>query len=388
MHDEDQHDQDAVRVSDAERDATIDALRGAVGDGRLTLDEFADRAGATYGASTVAELRAVTSDLPAASLPVAPPVPPPMAVPDRSQRIVAVMGGANRKGRWQVGSELSAVAVMGGIELDLYDAQLEADVTTIRAFALMSAVEIVVPEGVPVHVEGFVLMGALEDRTVQREATTSGPMLRVVGHGMWGAVEVRHRRDGQPDELARSGEIATAPPLREGRPPTGDTFTLLFTDIVESTALAQELGDQRWLGVLREHNELVRAEVTRHGGDEVKNQGDGFMVAFRSARRALLAAIEIQRAMDAYRRSHPEHPLHVRIGLHTGEVMADDGDLHGRNVVLASRITAMAGRDEVLASALTKQLADAGGDLCFGTGQPVTLKGLSGDWVVHSVEWT
>lgn len=384
MYDDQQHDRDAVRVGDAERDATIDALRGAVGDGRLTLDEFADRAGATYGASTVAELRAVTSDLPA-SRPAAPPAPPPVA--DGSQRVLAVMGAASRGGRWQVGAELSAVAVMGRIELDLYEAQLTAEVTTIRAVALMGAVAVIVPEGVPVQIGGAVVMGALDDSTVASAAHGSSPMIRVVGNGLWGAIEVRHREPDEEDVVAVA-EAPAAPPLREGRPPTGDTFTLLFTDIVESTALAQELGDQRWLGVLREHNELVRAEVSRHGGDEVKSQGDGFMVAFRSARRALLAAIEIQRAMDAYRRSHPEHPLHVRIGLHTGEVMADDGDLHGRNVVLASRITAMAGRDEVLASALTKQLADAGGDLCFGTGQPVTLKGLSGDWVVHSVEWT
>lgn len=380
----------AQRVGDAERDATIAALRDAAGDGLVTLDEFADRAGAAYEATTVAELRALTSDLPGPDLPVlgeVPSVPAPPPVPEAPQRIVAVMGGANRKGRWQVERELSAIAVMGGVELDLYDAALTADVTVIRAFALMGAVEILVPVGVPVQVEGFVLMGGLEDRTEHRGAAGQGPMLRVIGHGMWGAVEVRHRKD----DTGREPVGAQRAPLRPSHEPVGaagDTFTLLFTDIVGSTTLAERLGDQRWFDVLQEHNDLVCEQVVRHGGEVVKNQGDGFMVSFRSARRALLAAIEIQRALDGHRRSHPEHPLHVRIGVHSGEVVADASDLHGRNVVLASRITALAGRDEVLASAVTKQLADAGGDLCFGTGRSVELKGLSDEWVVHSVTWS
>lgn len=380
-----QGDRDAVRIGDAEREATIAALRDAVGDGRVTLDDFADRAGATYAATTVADLRVVVADLGGPDLPAPAPrgveAPPP--APPGSQRVMAVMGAAERKGRWTVGSELSAVAVMGGVEIDLYDAALTTEVTTIRAFALMGAVEIVVPEGVPVQVEGFVLMGALDDRTGSHRGQQ--PMLRVIGHGMWGAVEVRHRKarsTGAP-------RVDRAPtPLLEQPPSSGDTFTLLFTDIVGSTALAERLGDQRWADVLREHNTLVREQIGHHGGDEVKNQGDGFMVAFRSARRALLAAIAIQRALEAYRRSHPEHPLHVRIGVHSGEVVADEGDLHGRNVVLASRISDLAGRDEVLASALTKQLADAGGDLCFGAGRHVALKGLSGEWLVHPVEWS
>lgn len=380
-----QGDRDALRIGDAEREATIAALRDAVGDGRVTLDEFADRAGATYAATTVADLRAVVADLGGPDLPAPAPrgvqAPPP--APPGSQRVVAVLGAAERKGRWTVGSELSAVAVMGSVELDLYDAALTAEVTTIRAFALMGAVEIVVPEGVPVQVEGFVLMGALEDRT--RSHRGQQPMLRIIGHGMWGAVEVRHRK--ARSKGARRPDRAPTP-LLEQPASAGDTFTLLFTDIVGSTVLAERLGDQRWAEVLREHNTLVRDQISHHGGDEIKNQGDGFMVAFRSARRALLAAIAIQRALEAYRRDHPEHPLHVRIGVHSGEVVADEGDLHGRNVVLASRISDLAGRDEVLASALTKQLADAGGDLCFGAGRHVALKGLNGEWLVHPVEWS
>ena len=375
-------DRGAQRVGDARRDATIVVLRDAVADGRLTLDEFADRAGAAYAATTVADLDAVVSDLG----PLDPaPAPVPPAVQEPAQRILAVLSGTARKGHWHVGPELSAVAVMGAVELDLYDAELTGAITTIRAFALMGAVEIVVPEGVPVQVEGSVLMGGLDDRTVQRGGRQR-PMVRVVAHGMWGAVEVRHRKAaGRPAPGTAHGSAAgpASPPALEG-----DTLTVMFTDIVDSTALAERLGDQRWFGLLSEHNAIVREQVARHDGEEIKNQGDGFMVAFRSARRALLAAIDIQRALGAHRREHPDHPVHVRIGLHTGEVVSEDGDLHGRNVVLASRIAAMAERDQVLASALTKQLAEAGGDLCFGSGRAVALKGLTGDWVVHPVEWS
>lgn len=383
-------DRGAQRVGDAQRDATVDVLRDAVADGRLTLEEFGDRAGASYAATTVADLEAVVADLgrlePApGSTPV--PVPPPIQPP--AQRILAVMGGAQRRGHWQVGSEVSAMAIMGGVELDLYEADLAGEVTTIRAFALMGAVEVLVPEGVPVQVEGSVLMGAVEDRTVRRGGRQR-PMVRVVGHGMWGAVAIRHRKGERRGPVTShagrergSGSAPTSAPALDG-----DTVTVLFTDIVDSTSLAERLGDQRWFGVLSEHNAIVREQVARHGGEEIKNQGDGFMIAFRSARRALLAAVDIQRALGEHRRDDPQHPVHVRIGLHTGEVVSEDGDLHGRNVVLASRIAATAGRDEVLASALTKQLAESGGDLIFGSGRAVALKGLSGEWMVHPVEWS
>jgi class 3 adenylate cyclase len=397
-------DEDRFRVGDAAKEATIAALRDAVGDGRLTLDEFADRAGTTYAASTVGELRAVLADLPDSQLPVVAPTVPAPPPTGSTQRIVAVMSGSVRRGRWQVGAEVSAIAVMGGVELDLYDAELGAGVTTIRAFALMGGIQVFVPEGIPVQVEGFVLMGGLEDRTRGSRTGGGAPMVRVIGHGMWGGIDVRHRKPkrGRPEPAAPAipagrvpAPVPTPTPTYGATPAAidpsgldGDTVTLLFTDIVDSTGLAEHLGDQRWFGVLSAHNALVREQVARHGGEEVKAQGDGFMVAFRSARRALLAAIGIQRALADHRQVHPDQAVHVRVGLHTGEVVASDGDLFGRNVILTSRITAAAGADEVLASALTKQLADAGGDLGFGAGRPVALKGLSGDWVVHPVEWS
>jgi class 3 adenylate cyclase len=182
------------------------------------------------------------------------------------------------------------------------------------------------------------------------------------------------------DQVAREGATA------ESAPPSG-TVTILFTDIAHSTELAERIGDQRWMGVLGAHNALVREQLNRHGGTEVKHHGDGFMAVFPSARRALLCSIGIQRSLAGYRQGHPDTQVDVRIGLHTGEVIEEDGDYFGRNVILAARIAAAAGGGEILASSLVKELADSGGDLGFDGGREVELKGMSRPWRVHTVNW-
>ena len=167
----------------------------------------------------------------------------------------------------------------------------------------------------------------------------------------------------------------------------GGTLTILVTDVVGSTALAQALGDREWWRILQAHTALVRADVERHGGFEVKAQGDGFLVVFPSARRAILAAVAIQQALDRYRRENPSHPIRVRIGLHTGDVVEADGDVFGQNVILAVRIADAAAPGDVLVSGLTHDLTVAAGDLRFGPGEEVALKGFSEPWRVHRVAW-
>jgi len=169
--------------------------------------------------------------------------------------------------------------------------------------------------------------------------------------------------------------------------PSG-TLTMMVTDIVGSTGLAESLGDRRWITVLRHHNDLVRAEVARHGGTEVKAQGDGFLVVFPSARRAILAAIAVQRAVCASDDAHPDAPLRLRIGLHTGEIVDMDGDVLGQNVVVAVRIADHADPGEIVVSGLTRDLTASGGDIAFDAGAEVELKGLSQPWRVHRVSWS
>ncbi len=165
-------------------------------------------------------------------------------------------------------------------------------------------------------------------------------------------------------------------------------MTILFTDIEGSSALAEALGDDRWLAVLAAHNRIVRDQIAAHGGTEVKTAGDGFMVSFPSARRAVRCAVGIQRAFTERAGEIPGGlPLRVRIGLHTGEVIRDAGDLFGRNVNLAARIAAEARGGEILASELTRQLAEGGADLGFGRQRTIAVKGADDPAVVWTVDW-
>jgi class 3 adenylate cyclase len=188
---------------------------------------------------------------------------------------------------------------------------------------------------------------------------------------------------------SREDDGSTASPPADAAATNGPsgTLTMMVTDIAGSTRLAESLGDRRWITVLRHHNDLVRAEVDRHGGTEVKAQGDGFLVVFPSARRAILAAMAIQRSVCASD-EHPDAPLRLRIGLHTGEIVDMDGDVLGQNVVVAVRIAAHARPGEIVVSGLTRDLTAAGGDIAFDDGAEVELKGLSQPWRVHRVSWS
>ena len=168
------------------------------------------------------------------------------------------------------------------------------------------------------------------------------------------------------------------------------TVTLLFTDIEGSTPLNERLGDQRWMALLKEHNALVREQLQAHDGYEVKTEGDGFMVAFSSGRKALQCAIAIQRTFAAHDwdGQSGEDGIQVRIGLHTGEMIQDAGDFYGKHVNLAARIASEARGGEILVSSLLQELARSGGDIAFGDGREVALKGLSGTQRVFQVEWT
>ena len=175
------------------------------------------------------------------------------------------------------------------------------------------------------------------------------------------------------------------PNLRLHAAPDG-TVTLLFTDIEGSTELTERLGDQRWLELLRQHNEIIREQLAAHGGFEVKSVGDGFMLAFQSGRAGINCAIGIQRSL-AERNESTAEPVHVRIGLHTGEVIKEGDDFFGKHVILAARIAGQASGGEILVSSLLKELADSSGDVDFEDARQVELKGLSGEHQICVVNW-
>lgn len=120
------------------------------------------------------------------------------------------------------------------------------------------------------------------------------------------------------------------------------TVTVLSTDVVGSTLLNQRLGDEVATGIERELAGLVLEQVEKQRGVVIKDTGDGLMVAFQSARRAVICAQEIQRAIARRNRSRPETAVELRVGLHTGEVLKEDGGLHGETLIVAKRIEALA----------------------------------------------
>jgi class 3 adenylate cyclase len=187
------------------------------------------------------------------------------------------------------------------------------------------------------------------------------------------------------DAIAQSVEILR-PDLRPAAAPDG-TVTIMFSDIENSTILTERLGDRAWMELLRAHNEIISDSLRQYGGFEVKNQGDGFMLAFSSARKGVACAVDVQRALADYREQHPNDPLHVRIGLHTGEVIREGEDFFGKNVILAARIAARANGDEILVSNVLKELVASTGEFLFDDPQTLELKGLAGEHAVHRVRW-
>ena len=196
------------------------------------------------------------------------------------------------------------------------------------------------------------------------------------------------------DDLASALETET-PDRRAHEAPEG-TVAILFSDIEDSTILTERLGDERWLEVLREHNTVFREQIPQHDGYEVKSQGDGFMLAFPEPCRALEYAIAVQRAFAERERGQGDGDelLRVRMGLHTGEVIAEDGDFFGKNVILAARIAAQAQGGEILVSDGMREAAEGHGsegpegtELRFDDGRELELKGLAGTHRVYRAEW-
>ncbi|MDT4917281.1 MAG: hypothetical protein QOH89_1981 [Pseudonocardiales bacterium] len=156
------------------------------------------------------------------------------------------------------------------------------------------------------------------------------------------------------------------------------TVAVFFSDIENSTALNEQLGDARWMRVLGAHDSLVRRAVEKRGGHVVKSQGDGFMVVFGEPADAAQAAIDVQHALDSTgARSLRQTPILVRIGLHVGETVTREGDYFGRNVAMAARVAATAAGGEVLVSdELRSALADEPRFVFEPRGE-VELKGLA-----------
>ena len=164
--------------------------------------------------------------------------------------------------------------------------------------------------------------------------------------------------------------------------------TVLFTKIEGSTdSMKVTLGDWRAEKVMQAHNDIVHQQMAAHTGFEVKNVGNGFMLAFGSTRDALECALDIQRAFAAYNEEHPVEQVHVRIGLHTGKPIKEADDFFRRDVILASRIADQGQGGEILVSSLVKGLSETGEGIRFEEGPEVELEGLAGPHRAYRLVW-
>ncbi len=154
------------------------------------------------------------------------------------------------------------------------------------------------------------------------------------------------------------------------------TVTIVFTDIVDSTILVSRLGDHAWRDLLRRHNAVIEQAVSLHGGTVVQTEGDGAMLAFSSARRAVACTREIQQRIAA---TFPddEPRIRVRIGVHTGEALNESDRFFGRTVHYAARVASSARGGEVLVSSVVHDLV-AGPGIAFADSRDVELKGIEG----------
>jgi hypothetical protein len=195
----------ALRASDADRDRAVARLRDGASEGRLTFDELAQRVELAYAAATTAELEELLADLPATSAAVRSETKPAARGKVRRWN-VAIMGGCERRGRWRPSSHSIAVALMGGVLLDLRDASIEDEELVITALALMGGVEIVVPEGVEVDLGGFAIMGGNEHRPGRAPVRPGTPVVRIRAFSLMGGTEVKVRASRSGDTTRKQLE--------------------------------------------------------------------------------------------------------------------------------------------------------------------------------------
>jgi hypothetical protein len=169
---------ESMRVSDAERDATVRTLGEQAAVGRLTLAELEDRAGQALTAKTRGELAVLTSDLPQDASQGSQSAPAARArKPVRW--LIAVMGGSHRRGRFRAVGSINAIAIMGGDEIDLREAEIEGGELTLNLFALMGGANIYVPDSIDLDVGGLSLMGGHEEVGSQRSPRPGAPLVRI-----------------------------------------------------------------------------------------------------------------------------------------------------------------------------------------------------------------
>jgi len=163
--------------------------------------------------------------------------------------------------------------------------------------------------------------------------------------------------------------------------------TLMLSDIADANNVAEQLGPERWERLLADHRLLVEQLVSRHDGQVMRFERDGFLASFNSTHAGLHAAVELQRTFTGPAGDAGAPAIQVRAGLHSGFVIANPEQLLGRNVVLASRIAGQARAGEILVSSNVKQYTETDPSFRFEVHGEYHFKGLHGEHTVYAVSW-
>ena len=196
-----------LRASDADRDTAAAVINNALAEGRLSAEEHSERLDAIYAAKTHADLVPLLDDLPGQRAAVAAGVASgTLAGPSRGGRIVAIFGGATRKGAWHAESVISVLTVFGGAELDFRDAILPGKEVILKATSVMGGVEVIVPPEMRVVDNGIAILGGREITGNPGEAASpEAPVLRVEGTCVLGGIEVK-RKSRKPFKALKRGK--------------------------------------------------------------------------------------------------------------------------------------------------------------------------------------
>ena len=218
---------------------------------------------------------------------------------------------------------------------------------------------------------------------------TRASWIFVLQHGQWQVVHCHFSYPVANQEIAdfeHHAISALLAALEEGDFDRGDEemATIMFTDIANSTAIAATLGDRAWTRTISRHLETLTKLVEENGGTVVKTLGDGAMSSFGSTRRAVHAAISMQRAVTADVR---EPRLSVRIGLHTGDIVRAGGDFFGTVVNKAARIAAAAQPGQILVSDVALAMVAGSREFDFDPTIRMRIRGIDGECDVSPLRW-
>src|SRR5437667_4617715 len=166
---------------------------------------------------------------------------------------------------------------------------------------------------------------------------------------------------------------------------TEGTVTIMFTDVEESTRLLSTRGFTASHEIMKAYETIIDEKVGQHAGRRIKGLGDGFMISFGSARHGVECALDIQQAIADYSKLNPERKLRTRIGLNTGEVVEEGGDIFGAAVNVAARVAGKAKGGEILVSEIVRQLVGPVSEMKFDFRGRYKLKGFPDRWRLHQV---